>query len=129
MMKPELVARETTQVERYTTGEGCKMNGMKFSIVGAGSSYTPELLEEMAMRRERLAGEYRNNCAACIAHNMEDGTLANCMEATAIQLGAELPHRFPDTEVLADYDQMSRCYEPGGILRTTRRWWSSPGLP
>ena len=27
---------------------------MKFTIVGAGSSYTPELLEEMAARREQL---------------------------------------------------------------------------
>ncbi len=30
------------------------MEGMKFTIVGAGSSYTPELLEEMAARREQL---------------------------------------------------------------------------
>ena len=30
------------------------MQGMKFTIVGAGSSYTPELLEEMALRREQL---------------------------------------------------------------------------
>lgn len=30
------------------------MEGMKFTIVGAGSSYTPELLDEMAMRREQL---------------------------------------------------------------------------
>lgn len=30
------------------------MDGMKFTIVGAGSSYTPELLDEMAMRREQL---------------------------------------------------------------------------
>lgn len=29
-------------------------NGMKFTIVGAGSSYTPELLEEMAVRKESL---------------------------------------------------------------------------
>ncbi|GLC82803.1 6-phospho-beta-glucosidase [Lacrimispora brassicae] len=28
--------------------------GMKFTIVGAGSSYTPELLDEMAMRKEDL---------------------------------------------------------------------------
>lgn len=34
------------------------------------------------------------------------------MEVTAIQLGAELPLRFPDTEILADYEQMSRrCAE------------------
>ncbi len=30
------------------------MDGMKFTIVGAGSSYTPELLEELAARREQL---------------------------------------------------------------------------
>lgn len=30
------------------------MEGMKFTIVGAGSSYTPELLDEMAMRKEEL---------------------------------------------------------------------------
>ncbi len=30
------------------------MQGMKFTIVGAGSSYTPELLDEMAMRKEQL---------------------------------------------------------------------------
>ena len=30
------------------------MEGMKFTIVGAGSSYTPELLDEMAMRKEQL---------------------------------------------------------------------------
>ena len=30
------------------------MDGMKFTIVGAGSSYTPELLDEMAMRKEQL---------------------------------------------------------------------------
>ena len=27
---------------------------MKFTIVGAGSSYTPELLDEMIVRRESL---------------------------------------------------------------------------
>lgn len=59
-----------------------------------------------------LPCKYRNNCAACIAHNMEDGTLANCMEAAAISLGAQLPLRFPDTEILAGYEQMSRrCAE------------------
>lgn len=30
------------------------MNGMKFTIVGAGSSYTPELIEELAARKEQL---------------------------------------------------------------------------
>ena len=30
------------------------MEGMKFTIVGAGSSYTPELVEEMARRKEEL---------------------------------------------------------------------------
>ena len=30
------------------------MDGMKFTIVGAGSSYTPELLDEMAMRKQQL---------------------------------------------------------------------------
>ncbi len=29
-------------------------NGMKFTVVGAGSSYTPELLDEMAARHEQL---------------------------------------------------------------------------
>ena len=30
------------------------MEGMKFTIVGAGSSYTPELLDELSMRKEQL---------------------------------------------------------------------------
>lgn len=30
------------------------MSGMKFTIVGAGSSYTPELVEEMSARKEQL---------------------------------------------------------------------------
>lgn len=30
------------------------MEGMKFTIVGAGSSYTPELLDELSKRREQL---------------------------------------------------------------------------
>lgn len=51
---------------------------------------------------------YRNNCAACIAHNREEGTLCNCMEETAIKLGAELPVSFPDTEIFPDNEGMSR---------------------
>ena len=30
------------------------MEKMKFAIIGAGSSYTPELIEEMSNRREEL---------------------------------------------------------------------------
>ena len=51
---------------------------------------------------------YRNNCAACIAHSREEGTLCNCMEETAIKLGAELPVSFPDTEIFPDNEGMSR---------------------
>lgn len=56
--------------------------------------------------------KYRGNCTACIAHNKEEGTLANCMEKAAIELGAKLPLRIPRTEVLMDYEAMSRrCAE------------------
>lgn len=56
--------------------------------------------------------KYRNNCVACIAHSKEEGTLCNCMEETAVKLGAKLPVRFPDTEILPDYEGMSmRCAE------------------
>lgn len=53
---------------------------------------------------------YRNNCAACIAHNREEGTLANCMESIAENLGAKLPVKNPVTEVYKNYREMSeRC--------------------
>ncbi len=53
---------------------------------------------------------YRGNCTACIAHNIEDGTLPNCMEEIAQGLGAKLEIKIPKTEVLADYEAMSlRC--------------------
>ena len=35
-------------------GRGVKMEKMKFAIIGAGSSYTPELIEEMSNRRDEL---------------------------------------------------------------------------
>lgn len=56
--------------------------------------------------------QYRGNCTACIAHSKEEGTLPNCMEETAVKLGASLPIKIPDTEVLEDYEAMSaRCAE------------------
>ncbi len=54
--------------------------------------------------------KFRGNCTACIAHNIEDGTLPNCMEETAQKLGAKLDVRLPKTEVLEDYEELSgRC--------------------
>ena len=54
--------------------------------------------------------KFRGNCTACIAHNIEDGTLPNCMEETAEKLGAKLDVRTPKTEVLPDYEELSnRC--------------------
>ncbi|MDY4670791.1 MAG: 6-phosphogluconolactonase [Oliverpabstia sp.] len=59
-----------------------------------------------------LPCKYRNNCAACIAHNQEDGTLPNCMEEIAEKLGAKLPVHIPETEVYTDNEGMSRrCAE------------------
>ena len=56
--------------------------------------------------------KYRGNCAACIAHNKEEKTLANCMEETAMELGAKLLVNIPRTEVLPDNETMSRrCAE------------------
>ena len=52
--------------------------------------------------------QYRGNCTACIANNLKDGTLANCMEEIAQGFGACLPYRFPKTEILPDNDSMSR---------------------
>lgn len=54
--------------------------------------------------------QYRDNCAACIAHNQECKTLPGCMEETARELGAVLPVKLPVTEVYPDYDGISeRC--------------------
>ena len=54
--------------------------------------------------------QYRGNCTACIAHSKEEKSLPNCMEEIAVEMGASLPVKIPDTEVLADYDAMSkRC--------------------
>ncbi len=59
-----------------------------------------------------LPCKFRNNCAACIAHSRAEGTLCNCMEETALKLGAALPVRYPETEILPDYEGMSRrCAE------------------
>lgn len=53
---------------------------------------------------------YRNNCTACIAHNIEDGTLPNCMEEIGQNLGAKINLRVPDTEVVADGQAVAkRC--------------------
>lgn len=52
----------------------------------------------------------RGNCTACIAHSKAEGTLPNCMEEIAMKMGAKLPVKIPDTEVLEDYEAMSlRC--------------------
>ena len=49
------------------------------------------------------------NCAACIAHNRTDGTLAHCMEGAAMAHGAVLPMRLPEQIYLEDdYEAMSR---------------------
>lgn len=53
---------------------------------------------------------YRNNCTACIAHNIEDGTLPNCMEEIGQNLGAKINLRVPDTEVVTDGQAVAkRC--------------------
>lgn len=69
---------------------------------------------------------YRDNCAACIAHNQQDGTLPNCMEEIAQNLGAKLEIKIPKTEVWPDHEGMSaRCAQlvkeclekkPGALL-------------
>lgn len=52
---------------------------------------------------------YHGNCKACIAHNLETHDMAHCMEAVAIQRGAVMPHRMPETVYLeADHEDMSR---------------------
>lgn len=52
---------------------------------------------------------YHGNCAACIAHNRQTGDLAHCMERVAMERGAVMPHRLPETIWLEeDYEAMSR---------------------
>lgn len=51
----------------------------------------------------------RGNCAACMAKNRNDGTLANCMEDIALDAGAKLPLRQPCTMVVADPEAVAQA--------------------
>lgn len=54
--------------------------------------------------------QYRGNCTACIAHNIDDGTLPHCMEEIGQSLGANINLRVAKTEVAPDYEGVSkRC--------------------
>ena len=52
---------------------------------------------------------YHGNCKACIAHNLETHDMAHCMEKVAMERGAKMPHRMPESVYLEqDYEVMSR---------------------
>lgn len=52
---------------------------------------------------------YHGNCAACIAHNIKTNDMAHCMEKIAMERGARMPHRMPETVFLEnDYEGVSR---------------------
>ena len=48
----------------------------------------------------------RGNCEACMSKH-QNGPLPHCMEKVAQEMGAELPLRFPKTELVKDYEEMS----------------------
>lgn len=52
--------------------------------------------------------EFHGNCAACIEHNRKTGDMAHCMEKVAMERGAKMPMRIPETFLMDDYEGMSR---------------------
>ncbi|GAB1484305.1 glucosamine-6-phosphate deaminase [Treponema sp.] len=49
------------------------------------------------------------NCEACIAKNIAEGTMANCMEKISVeQFGAKMPYKRVPTEVPGDFEAMSK---------------------
>lgn len=56
--------------------------------------------------------QYHGNCKACMIKSKREGDLPHCMEKIAMDLGAKLPMRKPQTEVYENnYEMSRRCAE------------------